>query len=85
MVKAAGIAAGTLLIAIGLAAQLGGADVFGTARFARPVSQTQSTHRPSRPSPSPSAEPSKPPVAAPATTPVSSQPSGGGEDSDGGD
>jgi hypothetical protein len=64
MVRAAGITAGTLFIAIGLAAQLGSADIFGARGSVRPVSQAPAA-RPSAPAspnpspnPSPSAQPS---------------------------
>jgi hypothetical protein len=62
LVKAAGITAGTMFIAIGLAAQFGGADIFGTPSYAQPVSQAHSPPGSRKPSPSPS--PSQlPPVA----------------------
>jgi hypothetical protein len=61
MVKAAGITAGTLFIAIGLAAQLGGANLFGTPQSVRTVSQAHT--------------PPSPPVRASASAQPSASPS----------
>ena len=55
LVKAAGIAGGTLCIAIGLAAQLGGADLLGPSAQGHTVSQPPPA-QPSAPA-SPSAQP----------------------------
>ena len=59
MVKAVGITAGTVFIAIGVAAQFGGADIFGTPSYGEPVSL--------KPSPQPSV------VATPSAQPPPSQ------------
>lgn len=55
--RAAGIAAGALLIAIGMAAQFGGSDLFGTHSYGRPVSVNPSPE-PADQSPSPTPLPS---------------------------
>ena len=68
IVRAAGIAAATLLIAIGLAAQLGGAGIFGTRASGHTVSVARS---PERSQPSPSAKPSPPALASPVAQSVS--------------
>lgn len=57
MVKAAGVAAGTMFIAIGLAAQLGGADLFAHHAQGQTVS-----HAAPRSQPSPQASPSTQPA-----------------------
>lgn len=77
MVKAAGVAAGTLFIAIGLSAQLGGADLFATpATQGHTVSQAP---RPTQPSPqvSPSAQPRPQTQAVTAAGTIYTQPQGG--------
>ena len=63
MARAVGVAAGTLFIAIGAAAQFGGAGIFGTPAYPKPVS-----HRPSpQPAPTPSASPLPSPSGQPVT------------------
>lgn len=64
MVKAAGIAAGTLFIAIGVAAQFGGGDLFSAPRYAQPVSQAKPQAPSAQASPQAKASPS------PASSPV---------------
>ena len=76
MVRAAGIAAGALFLAIGLAAQFGGANVFGTPSYGH----TEALAPALKPaSPSPSAKPSPPAAASPAVaSPVALAVSAGG-------
>jgi hypothetical protein len=69
-VKAAGITAGTLFIAIGLSAQFGGADLFGAAANRGPVSQAHAPQASPPPSPSPKASPQ---TVAPVAQAVSAQ------------
>jgi hypothetical protein len=57
LIKAAGVAAGTLFIAIGLSAQLGGANVFARP----PKGHTVVSQAPAAASPSPQASPSAQP------------------------
>jgi len=56
MVKAAGITAGAMFIAIGLSAQFGGGHLFGAGHEPTVVSHSPST--PPAPSPSPAVSPS---------------------------
>jgi len=82
MVKAAGVAGGALLIAIGLSAMLGGADL-----FAPPTAQGHTLSQPPPPHPSPQARPSTQPtppaqaqvVTAAGTIYTNAPPQGGGK------
>src|SRR4051812_29003465 len=60
MLKAAGVAAGTLFIAVGLAAQFGGADMFGTPSY-HPVSEAPALAQ----HPTPAATPLSKPTPTP--------------------
>lgn len=64
MVRAAGITAATLFIAIGLAAGFGGANVFGTPTYSQPVNQAP------LPKPSPAAQASPSALPSPSPSPV---------------
>lgn len=59
MIRALGITAGTVCIAIGVAAQFGGADLFSTPSYGRPVGL--------RPSPQPSVATTPSPQPSPAS------------------
>lgn len=84
MVRAAGIAAGTLFIAIALAAQFGGADIFRAPAHIRPVSQLPRPSVEASPSPQASPSPSASPVNLAVTVDGTIFSNFGGRDNGGG-
>jgi hypothetical protein len=82
MIRALGVTAGTLCIAIGVAAQFGGADLFGTPSYGGPVSLRPSPSATPSPgaTPSPQQSPSPPSVMAAGTIYPPYAGSGGGHD-----
>lgn len=82
MVKAAGITAGTILIAIGLSAQFGGADLFKAPTGPTTATRAHAAKAPPSPTPSPAAPqlaPQDQSVAAAGTIVVGYQGGGGGK------
>ncbi len=80
MIRALGITAGTVFITIGVAAQFGGADVFSTPSYGRPVSLQPSPHSSVAATPSPQPPASPPSVTAAGTVYPPYAGYGGGHD-----